>query len=214
MGGYLMANNWIFFMLLLYSILFASLCTAGPINFQSKDNVQQAIHRMISRAQRLYVPAQDGAIKETIIADGYGIPWFESAIMWEAVMANVLLTGNEEFVPVTVGALANSSFGTESSFLGPPNLHSISANVLGRWNGIGILMQTILNGGLFLVLQAWKYMELMQKCLLVVLSKLQQLILQIKFGRIGTKKHAMEEYSGVEIRILKTKLPERHTNLQ
>lgn len=110
--------------------LLTTLCQA--ILPTTRDQALALTTKIINTGVAFYKPSTDGAVAQSL-ADGYGTPWFESAIMWESVMRNIAISHNEQNIQLTVAAIVNSSFGIEASFLGPPELHQISSTLVGKW---------------------------------------------------------------------------------
>ena len=98
------------------------------------NQIKQAAQGVASRLMTYYIPNDQGAVPPNTANDASGIQWFESGILWGAMMDYAKVSGDAQFVTTVTTALVSAAYGPAANFLGPAGLQDISATLQGRWN--------------------------------------------------------------------------------
>ena len=122
----------------LTTILGLSLAVNGihtaQVNINDPQSIGQALSAAAANLMKYYIPNDTGNIKESSASDASGFQWYESGIMWGAMMDYAQITNDGKYVETVSTALGSAAFGEAASFLGGSAGKKFSQTVSGKWN--------------------------------------------------------------------------------
>ena len=117
--------------------LLLNLCLGITINVGDVEAVKQANRKIVQNLVQYYLdnPKTAGSIPESSSPGIDGFQWYESGIMWGAVLDYIQVSGDQQYLTVATQAVTLASHNGVGSFVGDPGLFGLDQTRTQIWDG-------------------------------------------------------------------------------
>ena len=114
-----------------------SFCIAATVDLSNYEQVKQVNKRLVEILVNQYKnnPSNQGAIPESRSGGVDGFQWYESGIMWGAVLDYIQASGDQDYLTIATQAVTLAAHNGVGSFVGNPGLFGLDQTRTQVWDG-------------------------------------------------------------------------------